>query len=74
MVARTRNVIPRDRLVVKKGRYFSTDTSQKKLEAEIDEQEERKEVLAGYAPDATVAEQVEPPRRQTFTPKNGSGK
>lgn len=33
--ARAKNVIPRDRLVTKKGRYFTTDTSQEQREDEM---------------------------------------
>lgn len=39
---RLKHVIPKDKLVVKRGRLFTTDTSQKQLTKEIDDQDERK--------------------------------
>lgn len=39
--SRTKNVIPRNRLVQKKGRYFTTDTSDKQRQSEIQQQTDR---------------------------------
>lgn len=42
---RLKRVIPKDRLVVKRGRIFTTDTSQKQLEKEITDQDHREAPL-----------------------------
>jgi hypothetical protein len=42
---RLKNVIPHDKLVIKRGRIFSTDTSQQKFHKEIDEQDQREAVV-----------------------------
>ncbi len=46
---RLKHVIPKDRLVVKRGRIFSTDTSQQKLTKEIDEQDRREAPLKSHS-------------------------
>ena len=43
--ARLKNVIPMDKLVVKRGRIFTTDTSQKQLTKELDEQDQREAII-----------------------------
>lgn len=75
VMARTKNAIPRDRLVTKKGRYFTTDTRQQQLVDEIDKQDERKGIRATLDPyfDEGSHQPVEASKpKKTFTAKNSS--
>jgi len=72
VTARAAKMIPRDRLVTKKGRYFTTNTSQQKLEDEIDLQDERKE--AQVFPTPIPAREQEAKPKQRFSAKNAGGK
>ena len=73
VTGRTAKLIPRDRLVTKKGRYFTTNTSQQQLVAEIDEQEDKIAEQAGYAiqPEKKEVESA-PKQKKQFTPKGST--
>ena len=67
--SRTKQVLPMRRLVQKKGRYFTTDTSDRQLKGELSEQTDREEKLA-HPIASKIKEEEQPKKKQQFTGKN----
>jgi hypothetical protein len=66
--ARTAKVIPKHRLVTKKGRYFTTDTSDRQRASELSAQNMRKMQMAH--PNNAKVNEVPTQKKQQFIGKN----
>jgi len=66
--ARTKKVLPHARLVQKKGRFFTTDTSSSQRSAELADQTLKKQQLK--TPKKFKSDSSAATKKQAFSPKN----